>query len=190
MFRLWSNVTSPGFTTRAVQQANGTAGGLSPLREKMTNRSPFSRSPNGQLKVGQLPITAVPRRSGSSLASFPTPRSLFTYGRFSRINKRDGKNGTVFVKLAPVDVSRSAPSVTPSTPSPSGMNLSPNQMSMSSFNEPTSPGLGGIPQSGLTHRFSRLWPNPNSPQSMQPGYQSFQNPGPSNLADVLANRKR
>jgi len=165
------------------------------LTEILSNRSPFNRSPNGHLKIGQLPIAAVPRRAASSLTSFPTPkgRSLFTYGRYSRVGRRDGKTGTVFVKLAPLDLKGVGPPVTPNTPSPGAMSMSASGvLSLPSFNETASPGLGGMPPSGLTQRFSRLWPNisqkPNTGMPLSPGYQAAG--GSNSIGDILANRKR
>jgi hypothetical protein len=199
-YRIWSNVTSPGFMSRIVQQANGTA---NPLAEIKTNKSPFSRSPNGHLKVGQLPVSTVPRRTPSSLISIPSPkRRLFlSPGRFSSSSRgQQDSSHTVFVRVAPVDLNGSAPPVVPMTPSPSSSPSKPGSLSFSSYNnnkEPSSPaGLGGTPQTALSQRFSRLWPNPtfsgrrSEAAAGGSGYQPSTSPVNNSVLEALASRKR
>lgn len=178
-------------------------------------RSSFYKSPNGHLKLGQLPIpppkSAVPspsRRPSSYFPSFPSPNrtsSYLTLNRFSRVSKKDRMNGigTIFVKVAPVDLKR-VPVIPMSPSNSSSPSSSPNRggYSGASINydggrqrNGITPGLGGIPAPELTNRFSRLWPNRpagyRSPGPPTTGYlSSLSLPPNSNILEALQNRKR
>ncbi|XP_021962979.1 mucin-5AC isoform X1 [Folsomia candida] len=218
--RVWSSVTSPGFTSRAVQQANGN--GVEDVASKnlrtftggpTINRASMNRSPNLSLRLGELPTSTSPRRKTSAMINFPSPnKSSFSFNRFSRVHKRDVNGaGTIFVKLAPVDLKG-----LPVAPIQNSGLYSYNnyfdwddQQQYGSYgpsmgilggeirsNSPTSPGLGGIP---LAQRFSRLgWPDKypypgtsNGPEPPSTGYMGTYPIHPSILdAGVMHNRKR
>ncbi len=99
--------------------------------------------------------------------------------KFRSVYSRD-KNGkgTIFVKLAPIDLKKIQVNPT----SPSNLNLSSPSTSGGSIVPMISPGLGGVRNPGLTQRFSRLWPTPTSTS----GYSGIS----SNILDSFQDRKR
>ncbi|ODM89224.1 hypothetical protein Ocin01_17458 [Orchesella cincta] len=195
----WSNVTSPGFTSRLVQQASG----HSPLKEfnDSLSFSPFRNSPHAHLQLGELPHVSFTRKPKLSPPVFPSPqkslRSGVSSSVYSRDRRRNARQGTVFVRIAPIDPSTKANiSLSGKTPSPniaSPSNGSPYPPRGSPrAGEPYRPeGLGGIPSQELAMRFNRMWsPPPGSAMSQMSGRPSSPT-SPSNIVEALtAGRKR
>ncbi|CAL8130598.1 unnamed protein product [Orchesella dallaii] len=194
----WSNVTSPGFTSRLVQQAAG----HSPLKEfnDSLSFSPFRNSPHGHMQLGELPHVSFARKPKLSPPVFPSPhkslRSGVSSSVYNRDRRRNARQGTVFVRIAPIDPSTKANiSLTGKTPSPTVTSVNngspyPPRGSPRSGESFRSEGLGGIPSQELAMRFNRMWsPPPGSAMTGRPS--SPTSPSNSNIVEALtAGRKR
>jgi len=180
-----------------VQQASG----HSPLKEfnDSLSFSPFRNAPYGHLQLGELPHVSFTSKPKLSPPLFPSPqkslRSGVSSSAYSRDRRKNARQGTVFVRIAPIDPSTKANiSLSGKTPSPTVATVNNG----GSYHQPRgSPrsgehfrpeGLGGIPPQELAMRFTRMWsPPPGTPLPGRPSSPT----SPSNIVEALtAGRKR
>lgn len=210
----------------ASTSQNGSNGGLlnvSGSGGPPISRATFRQAPHGSLRLGQLPPTRnrtlnfpSPTRvqgnkiiitCGANVALKTLKFSLLgttnPFNRFSRVHKRERNgNGTIFIKLAPIDLNGNSPSV---IPKPNQYNFGRSSLDVigqghggpnpySYANSTSGIGLGGVPKTGLIQRFSRLWPGQGQSQDQRsPGPEttsSMSQTASSNLLEALSKRKR